>query len=164
LLTLRREEGQEIDAKDVGPHVEEDERERKRHGDKEASGEIDEFGVAPMIVLGRHAHGLERHAADRTMSRPFLHDLGMHGAGVKRALGKGLGLALLVEIALGLLGKFDAAAVRAEMIGLALVLVARLAGVRVHHHPADGIGSHVGLAQTGFVHVCRSTGLETYTR
>ena len=32
------------------------------------------------------------------------------------------------------------------MIGLAVMVVAGLAGVHVHHHPADGIGGHVCFA------------------
>ena len=65
--------------------------------------------------------------------------------------GSGSGSPLLVEIALGVLGEFDAAAFRAEIVGVAAELRAGLAGMRVHHHPADGIGGDMGFG-AGFVH------------
>jgi hypothetical protein len=66
--------------------------------------------MTAVIVLGRDAHRLERHAAFRAMARALLHDLRVHGAGVERALGKRLGLAFLVEEVLGFFGEFAAAA------------------------------------------------------
>ena len=104
-------------------------------------GEIDQLRVVG--DLRRHAHRLERHAADRAVAWPFLHDLRMHRAGVERALRQRLCLALLGQIALGVRGEFGAAAGRAEIIGLAAMLEARPARADVDLHAAYGVGGHV---------------------
>ena len=146
LLGVRRKEGQHVDAKHMRAHVEHDEGEGERHGDPKPAGEVNELGVTAMLMLGRHAHGLERHAADRAMARTLLHDLGMHRARVERASGERLRLALLVEIARGIGGEFAAAAVRTEMIGVTAMLVERLAGLWVDLHPAHGIDRHLHVS------------------
>jgi hypothetical protein len=106
-----------------------------------------------MVVLGRHAHGFERHAADRTVAWALLHDLGVHRAGVERALGQRLRLALLVEETLGFLGEFAAAALGAKIISLAFMFVRGLAHhVSIDHHSADRIDSHVAVAEIAPVH------------
>ena len=48
-------------------------------------------------------------------TRALLHDLGMHRAGVERALRQRLGVAALGQIALGIAGEFRPASFRAEM-------------------------------------------------
>src|SRR5262249_58814389 len=105
-----------------------------------------------VIVLGRNSHRLERHATFRAMAWALLHHLWVHGAGVERALEQRLGLAFLIEETLRLLGKLRAAAFRATVMRFAFVFVGRLAGVRVHHHPAHGIDGHVLLAEIAAVH------------
>ena len=47
-------------------------------------------GFGAGVAHGR-AHRLERHAADRAAAGALLHDLGVHGAGVERALARGGG-------------------------------------------------------------------------
>src|SRR6185369_13257191 len=96
--------------------------------------------------LRRNPHGLERHAADRTMAGAFLHDLRMHRAGVERALGQRLRLVLLGEIALRLGRELSPAPFRAEIKSVAFMLCARAARADVDLHPAHGIGRHLGVA------------------
>src|SRR3989304_2377223 len=76
------------------------------------------------------------------MPRALLHDLRMHRAGVDGVLGKRLGLAALIEIAVGLFGKFDAAAFGAKVIGVAVMIVGGLGGGGIHRHPANGGDRH----------------------
>ena len=87
-------------------------RERKRHGNGEPPGEIDQLRIVG--DLRGDAHWLERHAADRAVARPFLHDLRMHRAGVERALRQRLRLALLGQIALWVGCELGTAALGAE--------------------------------------------------
>ncbi len=149
LLCLGRNERQQVDAEYVGTHVESEQREREGRRYPQPVSEVDQLGIVG--VLGERAHRLERHAANRAGARSFLHDLRMHRAGVERAAWQRLRLALLVQIALRILGEFDATAFRAEIVDVAAELRARLAGMRVHRHPADGIGGDMGFG-AGFVH------------
>ena len=159
LLGARREEGEEIDAEDMAPHVEGEQRERERHGDGEPPGEIDQLRIVG--DLRGHAHWLERHAADRAVAWPFLHDLRMHRTGVERALRQRLRLALLGQIALGVRCELGTAAGRAEPIGLAAMLEARPARADIDLHPAYRVGGHMrgALGHLGCVVVHRGWAL-----
>ena len=105
-----------------------------------SAGEVCELGVGR--VFRRHTHGLERHAADRAMARSLLHDLRVHGAGVERALRQGLGVTLLVKVALGVFRELRSAAFRAEMINVVAVAGARPSAIGIDHHSADGVDCH----------------------
>src|SRR5919106_422685 len=93
-----------------------------------------------MLVLRRHSHWLERHAADGAMAGPLLHDLGMHGAGVERACWQGLlRLGLISEILRRVRGEFGLTSGRAEIICEAAIFVLMRCLVRIDGHPAHRI-------------------------
>ena len=99
------------------------------------------------VICRRHAHRLERHAADRAMAGAFLHDLRVHRAGIERALQQGLRVATLSEIALRVGLELQPAAFRAEIIGVALMGRRAGRGADVYLHPADGIDGHRHIAR-----------------
>jgi len=70
--------------RDMAAHLEHDDRDREHKPDPEASRHIDELRIG--TAFRRHLDRLERHAANRAASRSHLPDLGMHRAGVDRAL------------------------------------------------------------------------------
>src|SRR5262245_58197939 len=80
------------------------------------------------------------------MAGSFLHDLGMHWAGVECAPWQRLWFVLLGEIASGIGRKLFPAALRAEIVDVAVMLRARAARADVDLHPAHGIGRHLGVA------------------
>ena len=83
-------------------HGDDKKRQRKHRADPEPAGEIDKLRVRAPLA-GRHAHRLQRHAADRAGAGFVADDLGMHGAGVLRALRHGLRFRLAGKV-LGRLG------------------------------------------------------------
>ena len=113
--------------------------------DPEAAGHVDE--LVARAGVGADEHRLQRHAADRAGARADLADLGVHRAGVDRALGHRLGLGRRgrrVEVAGGVGDELRAAAGRAEGVGMAVVLGAVLGRVRIDGHAADRILDCVG--------------------
>ncbi len=99
---------------------------------------VDQLSVRPS--LGRHVERFERHPANRAASGTFLPNLGMHRAGVDRALGWGSGRVFRLGQIVGRGGdELLAAARRAEENGVAIVLDSMLCGGRVDRHAADRI-------------------------
>ncbi|MEH2603670.1 hypothetical protein V1277_003047 [Bradyrhizobium sp. AZCC 1588] len=134
-------------ADEMAAHLQNDGRQRKHEADPEAARHVREFRIGRRIEAC-HLR-LQRHAADRAASGADLADLRVHRAGVDRALRHGcLRPLVLLEISDGIGGEFGAAAGRAEMKGLAVMVEAVLAGRGVDGHAADGIA-----------HGCRTGGL-----
>ena len=69
----------------IGPMVMTSSGMRQHGADPQAPGEVDQLRVRA-FVAGRHAHRLQRHAADRAGAGLVADDLRMHRAGVLRAL------------------------------------------------------------------------------
>ena len=118
-------------------HIECDQRDRGDQREPEAPGHVGQFGVG----LGFRAGGqrLQCHATDRAASWADVADLGMHRAGVHGVrLGwfGGLGREVFCRIR----SEFLAAAVGAEVVGGAGVVVLVARRRRVDLHAADGIG------------------------
>ena len=111
-------------------------RNRQRQADPEAARHVDEFGIGAGVG-GRHLR-FQRHAADRAGAGADLADLRVHRAGVDGAFDHRLRFAGL-EVLVGIAGELGLAAVAAEVIGGAVVLVAVLGGRRINGHAADGI-------------------------
>ena len=131
-------------AEPVGPwqahhsaHLERQNSERKRCPYPEPTAEVDELGVRTGI--GRGHHRLERHAADRAVAWPLLNDLGIHRAGVERALGHRFGRGAVAEVVVGRGFEFLLAAAGAEVEPLARVLCNVASGCTFHAHSADRI-------------------------
>ena len=121
-----------------GTHREHQERNRQRCPDPEAAREIHEFRIGS-LVSGRHAHGLQRHAAAWAVSGPLLLDLRAHGTDVKRALGHRFRRGQTLQVSLGLPLEFFPATRRAEIEALAGVF-GDMPGARSRHgHAADGV-------------------------
>ena len=119
-------------------HLQNDRRQGKHEPDPEAARHIGEFRIRRCIEA--RDLRLQRHAADRAASRADLADLRMHRAGVDRAFRhRGFRLAVLFQIGNGIGGEFGPAAGRAEMIGLAAIVEAVLAGRGIYGHAADRI-------------------------
>ena len=86
----------------------------------EPAGEIDAAPDCRHDLLRRHAHRLERHAADRAMARvPPARSPDASGRCRACLAAAGFGLAPLGRDSARVGGEFGAAAFRAEMIGLA---------------------------------------------
>ena len=71
---------------DMSPHLEDDSGEGERPTDPEAPAEVHELRIGARLPGGRH--GLERHSADRAVSRGVAHDLRIHRAGIAGARGR----------------------------------------------------------------------------
>jgi hypothetical protein len=127
-------------ADEMTAHFEDDGRQRKHEADPEAPRHVGKFRIRRRIEAGDLR--LQRHAADRAASRADLADLRMHRAGVDRAFRhRGLRLAVLFQISDGIGREFGPAAGRAEMIGLAAIVEAVLAGRGIYRHAADGVAN-----------------------
>ena len=126
-----------------GAHGQHQKRNRQHGADPKAALEIDQLRVRPFVV-GRYTHGLERHAALRTITRRVAHDFRMHRTGVFGALGQGHALLLVRpgDEMLRIGDELVVALLRAEVIRLARVLQAGFARIQWHSHPADRIGCH----------------------
>jgi hypothetical protein len=125
-------------AEEVPAHFQHDRGQRKHEANPEPARHVSEFRIGRRIEA--RDLRLQRHAADRAASGADLADLGMHRAGVDRAFRhRGFRPAVLFQIGDGIGGEFGAAAGRAEMEGLALVLETMLAGRGVHSHAANRI-------------------------
>ena len=140
LLGAWRNERQEIDAEQVPAHLDDGDEERQGSANPEPPGEIDQLFIGR---IDRHAHGLQRHAANGARARPLLHDFRVHGAGVERPRRRRLGLRLAAQILLRVGGKLLAAAISAEVIRLSLIVFLGLACVKIHSHAANGIDGGV---------------------
>ena len=109
-------------AEEMAGHFEHDDRKRERKPDPEAPRHVGKLGIGAGVGGGQF--GLERHAADRAGARPDLADLRMHRAGVDGAgRRRARRFALCRDTSRGSAGEFRAAAGRAEIIGVAVVLV-----------------------------------------
>ncbi len=144
-------------AKQVAAHFQRDDRQRQHETDPEASAHVDEFGIGASVRGCQQ--GLQRHAADRARPRADLADLGMHRTGVDRASWRRRRFGLRFQVFLGIGREFGAAAVRAEVPGLTLVVVTMLAGRGIDLHAADGsmtmVGRHVMTRRGAVVGVMR---------
>ena len=100
------------------------------------------------LVVRRHIGGdlerLQRHPADRAASGALLPDLGMHRAGVDRALGRSRRSRLGGEILLRVGHELGPAPGGAEVEDLLGVLGPVLGRGRIHLHPAHRV-SHAGM-------------------
>ena len=74
----------------VAAHLEREHGQGEHRADPEAAREVGELRIR--AGLGADEHRFQGHAADRARAGPDLPDLGMHRAGVDRALWQGLGL------------------------------------------------------------------------
>ena len=105
-------------------------------------------------VVGARDLRLQRHAADRAAAGTDLADLRMHRAGVDRAFRRtGFRLRVLLEIFLRVGGEFGPAAGRAEIIGLAAIVEAVLAGRGSTVMPQTGSSTFAGLRRDGMIAV-----------
>ena len=112
-------------------------RETERRADPEAPLEIDELRIGSCIRRWRH--GLERHAADRAVSRRVAHDLGVHRTRIAGARGRRIdGGAVPEEF---FRGRFEArpAPPRAEEVPFAGVRGEVLGRRAMHPHSAHRI-------------------------
>src|SRR5205085_10748730 len=90
-----------------------------------------------------------------------LPNLGMHRAGVDRALRDRFGGARVLFEIFGRVGsELGAAPCRAEIIGVTLMVVAMLGGVRVDRHAADRIDDTIGACLLAVMFVCLRHGLQ----
>ena len=122
----------------MAAHLQGENRKREDEPDPEPARHIREFGVRRGVR--RDEDRLQGHATDRARSRADLADLGVHRAGVDRALGNLLRFGLLSVRVLGrVCHELRLAPGRAEIVGPTSVLHAVLRGVRVDHHPAYGV-------------------------
>ena len=120
---------QPMQVEQVAAHLEREHRRGQRQADPEAPRHVGELGIGPGI-RGHHLR-LERHAADRTGAGADLPDLGMHRAGVDGAGHNGLGGAARRDRdTLPDRRELLAASAAAEIVGLAVVHMAVLGGVR----------------------------------
>jgi hypothetical protein len=127
-----------VAAHDVRAHLEREDRKRQDQSDPEAPAHVGEFGVGS--GLGARDLGFERHAADRAGAGAGLADFGVHRTGVDRALRHRIGgTRVLAEIFRRIGGELGPAAGRAEIVGVAAMLVAVLRGMRIDRHAANGI-------------------------
>jgi hypothetical protein len=125
-------------ADDVRAHLQHEHRQRERQPDPEPPGHVGEFRVRPAV--GRSDLGFQRHAADRAGARPDLANLGMHRAGVDRAVRHRFGVARAAAQVFFRVGReLGAAAAGAEVIGMAAVRVPVRRGVRIDRHAADRV-------------------------
>jgi hypothetical protein len=123
----------------VRAHLEHDDWKREGEADAEPAGEIDELVVRDGLEADEH--GFEGHAADRARAWAHLTHLRMHGAGVGRALGNGLGLGRgrRIEVAYRIGEELRPAACGAEVIRVALVLGPVLGRMRIDPHAAHRV-------------------------
>ena len=141
-------------AGNVRAHFEDKDRDCERETDPEPPRHIDEFGIWSGVAAGELR--LERHAADRAGARTDLPDLRVHRARVDGVLGDRLGLAC-VEIFLRAVDEFRAAASRAKIIRMTVIVGAVLGSVRIDRHAAHGIDRAVfrrGLVVMSSRHAC----------
>ena len=127
-----------------GAHRQHKKRNRQHGADPKPALEIDKLGIRS-VIGGWNPHRLQRHAADRTFSRFVPHDLGMHRAGIFRALRRCFGLVLAGEIMLRVGRELIVALLRTKVIGLTLVLSARLVLIHLHRHSANRISGRHSL-------------------
>ena len=146
---LRRKPAVQRQAK-IRPHGDDQDRDGESSADPQAMREIDEFRIRARVGR-RYALGLERHAALRTIARPHLHDLGMHGAGVERILRPGFGFSLRsaslcsgVEVALRMRDELLATARAAEIVRAGAVPMRVLGALDLHRHAAHGVDRRAG--------------------
>ena len=121
-------------------HHEREERERQDEAHPEPACHVDQLGVRPF--LGGDGDGLQRHTADRAVTRALLTDLRVHGTGVDAVLVRWLrrrhGDGIRIPRRVG--EELFPATVAAEPVGGASVIRApagRLA--RNYIHPADRV-------------------------
>ena len=131
-------------AGEMAAHFQHHHRQRQRQPDPEPTRHVEQFGIGRIVE--RHQLGLERHAADRAGARADLADFRVHRAGEYRAFGHvGRGLALGgIEIAFRIGGEFAAAARRAEVIGMSLVVEMMRRGGGIDPHAAHRIDHFAG--------------------
>ncbi len=125
-----------VRAGEVRAHFEDEDRDRQRKTDPEPARHVDKFGIRTGVAARELR--LERHAADRAGAGTELSDLRMHRTRVDGAFGDRLRLAR-AQIFLRIVDEFRAAAGRAEIIGVAVIIGAVLGGVRIDRHAADGV-------------------------
>ena len=134
-------EHQMVEPGQMPAHLQRDHRKRQREADPEPARHVDRArGSAPP----RRCTSTGSSAMPQIGQEPGpdLPDLGVHRAGVDRALRDGLGLRRRdrrVEIARRVGQELRAAAGRAEIVGLAAVLGAVLGRVRVDRHAAHRV-------------------------
>jgi len=131
-----------VRAGEMATHLQHDRRQRQRAADPESPRHIGELRIGP--GLQARDLRLQRHAADRAAAGSDPTDLRMHWAGVDRAgghfrIGRLVLFVFLGEIFCGIGGEFGAAAGRAEMECLAVVLEAVLGCRGINRHATDGI-------------------------
>ncbi len=131
-----------VAANEMAAHLQHHRRHGQRKPDPEAPRHVREFGIGRRVEA--HDIRLQRHAADRAASGADLPDLGMHRAGVDRTFRHGGFCRLLLEIGLGIGGKFGFAAGRTEVESFATVVESVLAIGGIDHHAANGI-AHRGI-------------------
>ena len=126
-------------------HGQHQQRDRERGAHPESPAKVDQFRVWT-FVTGRHAHRLQRHAAERAGTRLVAHDLRMHRTGILRSPGhRGRGRAV-AEICRRRGFEFLLAARRAEIVLVALIAQKVLRAGAVHRHAANRIdGGDIGL-------------------
>ena len=71
---------QVVKIKEVAAHLEREDGQRQHGADPQAPSHVAQFGARSVALRGDH--GLQRHAADRTVAGAQLAHLGMHRAGV----------------------------------------------------------------------------------
>ena len=120
----------------VRAHFQRENRHRQDETDPEPARHIDKLGIGAGI--GTCDVRFERHAADRARAGANLPDLGVHRAGVDRAVRHGLRLRV-TQIFLRTAYEFRAAAGRAKIIRMAAVLRPVLGRVRIDSHAAHRI-------------------------
>ena len=132
----RPEPGVEGNAR-VAPHLQREDGRSERCREPQPVTQVEQLWRRPCI--GHRHHRLERHAADRTIARRGLLDLGVHRAGVEAPLGRGpRGGAAVQEIS-GCCGKSLPAPGATEIEG-APAMRGRVAGAgALHFHAADGV-------------------------
>jgi hypothetical protein len=128
---------QAVSADEMSAHFE-DHRGRGEHrADPETPRHVGKLGI--WRIVEACDLGLQRHAADRAAAGADLANLRVHRAGVDRAGRRFRRRLFRLEIFGRIGGEFGAAACRAEMEGLAVMVEAVFGGRRVDDHAADGI-------------------------